>query len=161
MVLIAQMRHETAALELHLDAQHQALATDQFEQVGIIADELFQAAAQALAGSADLGQELTSTPKHKASAFADYTFQTGALAGLGAGLGVRYMGESYGDGANQWRTPSTTLWDAVVHYDFGDWRLQATASNLFDAEYLSRCSAATQCFYGTRGLYAVSLKRSF
>ncbi|MFN7106830.1 MAG: TonB-dependent siderophore receptor [Brevundimonas sp.] len=110
---------------------------------------------------ADLGQELTSTPKHKASAFAEYTFQTGALAGLGAGLGVRYMGESYGDGANQWRTPSTTLWDAVIHYDFGDWRVQATASNLFDAEYLSRCSAATQCFYGTRGLYAVSLKRSF
>lgn len=110
---------------------------------------------------ADLGQRLTVTPEHKASLFADYTFQTGPLAGLGAGLGVRYMGESFGDGANQWRTPSSTLWDATVHYDFDDWRIQATASNLFDQTYLSRCSSSVQCFYGSRGLYAVSLARRF
>lgn len=110
---------------------------------------------------ADLGKQLTVTPEHKASVFADYTFQTGVLAGLGAGLGVRYMGESFGDGANQWRTPSYTLWDAVVHYDFDDWRVQATASNLFDETYLSRCTSSVQCFYGSRGLYAVSLTRRF
>lgn len=110
---------------------------------------------------ADLGQQLTVTPRHKASLFADYTFQTGTLAGLGAGVGVRYMGPSFGDGANLWKTPSTTLWDAVVHYDFGDWRVQATASNLFDQTYLSRCSSSVQCFYGSRGMYAISLKRSF
>ena len=109
----------------------------------------------------DLGQELVSTPRHKASLFADYTFQTGQLAGLGGGLGVRYMGDSYGDGANLWETPAVTLWDAVIHYDIGDWRIQATASNLFDEVYLSRCTAANQCFYGSRGLYAVSLTRSF
>lgn len=110
---------------------------------------------------ADMGQQLTVTARHKASLFADYTFQTGALAGFGAGVGVRYMGASFGDGANLWETPSSTLWDAVVHYDFGDWRVQATASNLFDQTYLSRCSSSVQCFYGSRGLYAVSLKRSF
>src|SRR5690606_14730816 len=93
----------------------------------------------------DLGQELVSTPRHKASLFVDYTFQTGQLAGLGGGLGVRYMGDSYGDGANLWETPAVTLWDAVIHYDIGDWRIQATASNLFDEVYLSRCTAANQC----------------
>lgn len=108
-----------------------------------------------------LGRQLTVTPEHKASVLADYTIQTGALAGLGAGVGVRYMGPSFGDGANQWETPSSTLWDAVVHYDFGDWRVQATASNLFDQTYLSRCSSSVQCFYGSRGLYALSLTRSF
>lgn len=110
---------------------------------------------------ADLGQQLPVTPRHKASALADYTFQSGALAGLGGGLGVRYMGDSFGDGANQWQTPAVTLWDATLHYDFDQWRLAATAGNLFDEEYVSRCTASTQCFYGTRGLYAVSLTRSF
>ncbi len=110
---------------------------------------------------ADLGKQLRVTPEHKVSLFADYTIQTGTFGGLGAGLGVRYMGETFGDGANQWRMPSTTLWDAVVHYDFDDWRVQATASNLFDQSYVSRCTSAVQCFYGSRGLYAVSLTRSF
>ena len=110
---------------------------------------------------ADLGKRLPVTPEHKASLFVDYTFQDGPLAGLGLGAGARYMGEAFGDGANVFEIPSVTLVDATIRYDRDDWRLAFTASNLFDKEYLSRCTALTQCFYGTRGLYAVSLSRRF
>ncbi|WP_122464638.1 TonB-dependent siderophore receptor [Brevundimonas lutea] len=110
---------------------------------------------------ADLGKQLPVTPRHKASLFADYTFQDGPLAGLGVGAGARYMGTAFGDGANAFEIPSVTLVDATIRYDRDDWRLAFTASNLFDKEYLSRCTALTQCFYGTRGLYAVSLSRRF
>ncbi|HEV7351709.1 MAG TPA: TonB-dependent siderophore receptor [Brevundimonas sp.] len=131
------------------------------ERISLNASYAFTDSEVTRSNGADLGKQLTVTPEHKASLFADYTFQTGALAGLGAGLGVRYMGESFGDGANQWRTPGSTLWDAVIHYDLADWRVQATASNLFDQTYLSRCTSSVQCFYGSRGLYAVSLTRRF
>ncbi|RZA05196.1 MAG: TonB-dependent receptor, partial [Proteobacteria bacterium] len=72
----------------------------------------------------------------------------GLLAGLGFGGGVRYTGEHYGDAFNEWETPSYTLFDASVHYDFGNWRLQLSASNLADKEYIATCNASYWCYYG-------------
>lgn len=109
----------------------------------------------------DLGKQLTIVPKNKLSGFVDYTQQTGIFAGLGAGLGVRYTSGYYGDAANTLRSKSVALFDAIVHYDTQDWRLQLNASNLFDRSYLSRCSDVTQCFYGLRRNMTVTLTRKF
>jgi iron complex outermembrane receptor protein len=100
----------------------------------------------------EVGQEKTALPavsKHKLSALAVYTFQDGALAGLGAGLGMRYLSSLYGDPANLWEVPGVTLWDALISYDMEHWRFGVTASNLTDKEYVARCSSAADCFYGT------------
>jgi iron complex outermembrane receptor protein len=105
--------------------------------------------------------QLTLTPKDQASLFADYTFQDGPAAGLGGGAGLRYVGANYGDTANQWKDPSYTLVDAVLHYDYRRWRLQLAASNLFDHIYVAQCSSESDCFYGLRRNVTATLSRKF
>lgn len=95
-----------------------------------------------------LGKQIALQPRHAASAGADYTFTGGALAGLGFGAGVRYTGEHFGDARNEWETPSYTLFDAAVHYDIANWRLQLNVQNLADKEYISACNAIYWCYYG-------------
>ncbi|MEL1264800.1 TonB-dependent siderophore receptor [Pseudoxanthomonas putridarboris] len=95
-----------------------------------------------------LGKQIALQPKHAASAGADYTFTGGALAGLGFGAGVRYTGEHFGDAPNEWETPSYTLFDAAVHYDIANWRLQLNVQNVGDKEYISACNAIYWCYYG-------------
>jgi len=105
--------------------------------------------------------QLTLTPKDQASLFADYTFQDGPVAGLGGGAGVRYIGSNYGDTANQWKDPSYTLVDAVLHYDFDKWSLKVAASNLLDHIYIAQCSSESDCFYGLRRNVTATLSRKF
>jgi iron complex outermembrane receptor protein len=114
----------------------------------------------------DLGGRLPMTPKHKLSALVDYTFQDGPLAGLGASFGGRYTSQTAGNllGAYEpvlYKNAAVTLWDASAHYDLNDWRLAVTASNLFDKEYVARCSAAANCFYGARRVVTASIARRF
>lgn len=114
----------------------------------------------------DLGGRLPVTPKHKLSGLIDYTFQDGPLAGFGASFGGRYTSETVGNllGTYEpvlYKGAAVTLWDASAHYDLNDWRLAVTASNLFDKEYVARCSAAANCFYATRRVVTASLTRRF
>lgn len=114
----------------------------------------------------DLGGRLPMTPKHKLSALVDYTFQDGPLAGFGASFGGRYTSETVGNQLGTYEpllywNKALTLWDASAHYDLNDWRLAVTASNLFDKEYVARCSAAANCFYGARRVVTASITRRF
>ena len=115
----------------------------------------------AFAGDPTLGKRLPLVPQNKISLFADYTFQTGPLAGFGAGLGGRYISDTFGDSANQWRDPAYTLFDAVAHYDFNKWRISIDASNLFDKVYISQCSSDSDCFYGLRRKVMATIVRKF
>ncbi len=88
-----------------------------------------------------VGNELSGAPNHVASLWGHYLFEDGPLAGLGLGAGVRYVGESYGDDANTFKSSSRTLVDAAVSYDFGyrnpdlqGLSLQVNAKNLFDRQ---------------------------
>jgi len=101
------------------------------------------------------GKTPVAVPQHMASAWGDYTFQRGAAKGLGLGLGVRYVGETYGDTANVTKVPAFTLFDAAVHYDLGGlsssmagWRASVNATNLFNKQYVSACTAVDRCYYG-------------
>ena len=111
----------------------------------------------------DLGKELPIVARHKASAFADYTWQEGPLAGFGAGVGVRYLGPSFGDAAN---TPilegeDALLVDVAVHYDWRNWNIALNANNVFDDIYVQRCSDFATCFYGIRRNVTLTLGRKF
>ncbi|CAN7260721.1 TonB-dependent siderophore receptor [Pseudoxanthomonas sp. LjRoot143] len=97
---------------------------------------------------ATLGKQIALQRKHSASAGGDYTITSGALSGLGFGAGVRYTGKHYGDAPNLWETPSYTLFDAAVHYDFSNWRFQLNVQNVGDKEYISACNAVYWCYYG-------------
>jgi iron complex outermembrane receptor protein len=107
------------------------------------------------------GLQLFETPHYKASLFADYTQQTGFLAGLGAGLGARYLSSSYGDAANMFLNPPVTLFDAIIHYDTHGFRIALNANNLTDKIYVARCSSAVECFYGERRNLAVTLSKKW
>jgi len=110
---------------------------------------------------ADLGKQLTVVPKTLLSALADYTQQDGTFGGLGGSLGFRHVGTLYGDGANLYKSPAVTLWDATIHYNVNQWGLQLNFANLFDKEYVSRCSSDAQCFYGLRRVITASVTRKF
>ncbi|RJF74327.1 TonB-dependent siderophore receptor [Rhodopseudomonas palustris] len=64
----------------------------------------------------DVGKVPLQQPRNMASAFADYTLQSGPLAGWGLGAGVRYVGESYMDAANTLTNDAYTVFDAGLHY---------------------------------------------
>ena len=109
----------------------------------------------------NLGNELVAVPDMLASALVDYTFQEGPLAGFGFGLGLRHRGEMYGDGDNQFKSDSVTVYDAILHYDTRDWRIAVNASNFTDEIFVDRCSSTANCFYGTRRLVTGSVTRKF
>lgn len=100
-----------------------------------------------------VGAQLVTTPKHKASAFVDYTLKRGALGGLGFGAGARYFSKSPGSLPGPFNPvvlfgQDPVLFDAIVHYDTPEWRFAANASNLFDKRYVARCANFANCTYG-------------
>jgi iron complex outermembrane recepter protein len=94
------------------------------------------------------GQRVEGIPENLASFWAIYTWQSGWLRGLSLGGGVRYVGETesigrdVGTGNELYvKTPSFTLFDAMVAYETQDWRWQLTAQNLADDYTVMSCSA--------------------
>jgi iron complex outermembrane receptor protein len=105
--------------------------------------------------------------KKTASVFADYHFG-GPLDGLHGGLGVRYVGPSYGNLANTFKAPAYTLVDLSLSYELEKmspgmkgWKLNASATNLFDKRYVSSCYSDAWCWFGAERSVQVGLKRSW
>lgn len=111
--------------------------------------------------TANLGMQLVAVPNVIASLLVDYTIQTGPLAGLGLGLGMRYRGKQFGDVVNTFESEAITLFDAILHYDTENWRFSINASNFTDKIFVDRCSSTSNCFYGTRRLVTGSITRKF
>jgi len=117
-----------------------------------------------------IGQRLPTTPDHKVSLFVDYTLQKGMLGGLGFGAGVRYSGESAGGVPDAFTTAATirtlygnssTLFDAIVHYDTPGWRFAVNGSNIFDKLYVARCSSFVGCTYGAGAQWIGTVTKKF
>lgn len=104
-----------------------------------------------------IGRVPTNTPQQFGSLWLDYTVPAGPYQGLGIGAGVRYVGQSFADGANQFRVPDYVLGDAAIHYDHDHWRAAINVTNITDEKYVGSCSSVTACFYGDRRRTAVSL----
>ena len=75
-----------------------------------------------------------------------YTWYNGALAGLGLGAGVRYVGETYGDNFNTFVVPAYAVVDAAISYDFAyarpdwkGWKAQVNVTNLANHYYVATC----------------------
>jgi iron complex outermembrane receptor protein len=112
-------------------------------------------------GTYNTDPPLPMTPRNKASLLVDYTIPTGPLKGLGFGAGVRYTGVTFGDLAGEWRDPAFTVFDGLAHYNYGHWRLQVNAANLFDKTYVVQCSSYSACYYGLGRDVTASLTRAF
>ncbi|CAN7760752.1 TonB-dependent siderophore receptor [Bradyrhizobium sp. LjRoot220] len=93
------------------------------------------------------GKRVETVPEHQASLWAKYRLTAVGLPGVTIGGGVRYIGESW-DGTDTFRTPDYTLFDAMIRYETGPWRLQVNATNLADKRHLTTCWPRGDCFLG-------------
>jgi iron complex outermembrane receptor protein len=93
-----------------------------------------------------VGNYMTQVARQQAALWGVYSWYSGPLAGFGIGAGVRYVGDSFADGANLVRIAPYTLYDAALYYDFSylrpdfkGWKAQLNATNLFDHYYVASC----------------------
>lgn len=93
------------------------------------------------------GFRVESLPENVASLWAVYTFHEGALRGFSFGGGVRYNGSSW-DGYDEIKTPSFTLFDAMLAYETEGWRWSLNATNLEDEYHATTCLNRGDCFLG-------------
>lgn len=105
------------------------------------------------------GFRFASVPENQASAWLGYR-PGGQWQGVKAGLGVRYVGESYG-GADNIETPSYTLADLMIGYGRGQWEFTLNARNLTDKEHLATCLSRGDCFFGQRRTVVGSIAYRF
>jgi iron complex outermembrane recepter protein len=96
----------------------------------------------------DVGNFPAGIPEHQFSIWGDYEFLNGPAEGLGLGLGVRFIGESYETDANLDKNSARALVDAAISYDFshlgGNFEgvsAQLNATNIFD-DRESLCNGA-------------------
>ena len=96
------------------------------------------------------GTPVEFAPKHMASLWGIYTVPDGPLRGFSIGAGARYVGSMTDiapllnfDGSPaplaSVKTPSYTLFDAMMAYETPTWRWQLNAQNLEDEYYITTC----------------------
>lgn len=96
--------------------------------------------------ASDVGARNPFTPRHQATAWADYNMAGVGLPGVQLGGGVRYVGSSTGFAFLNTRVPSYAVFDLVASYTTGPWRVALNVRNLADKTYVSNCTYG--CFYG-------------
>lgn len=112
------------------------------------------------------GSHAIYAPRHQASLWSHYAFQSEALAGLDAGLGVRYYADIQADRANTEQVPDYTLVDAMLGYDLGQMgmsgmQVQLNVGNLLDKEYVASCNSLQYCYFGAERNVRASLTYDF
>ncbi len=77
------------------------------------------------------GNRPRNVPRDTVTAWSQYKFDFG----LGLGLGGRYVSETEGDNANSFELPPYGVYDALVFYDWNQFRFQVNWLNFTDKEY--------------------------
>lgn len=106
------------------------------------------------------GNQIEAVPKHLATAWVVKRFAIGDIDGFRAGLGARYIGETY-DSTATFKTPDVTLFDAMLGFDQGAWRYALNASNLADKEYVASCISRGDCWFGAKRVAFASATYNF
>ncbi len=84
-----------------------------------------------------VGNDFANVPENQFSVWTTYEVQQGSLEGLGAGLGLFYVGDRQGDLNNTFTLPSYVRTDAALFYKRNNWRTQLNFENLFNTNYLA------------------------
>jgi iron complex outermembrane receptor protein len=112
------------------------------------------------------GNSPTQAPRHMASLWADYKFDSAVLDGLRLGGGVRYVGYSWADAENTLKVPSYTLFDASIGYDLSKVGLKGVdvrlnANNLTNESYVASCASLNFCYMGEERNVAATVSYQF
>lgn len=146
---VGRTESEGVEFELNSDINENLslLATYTYTDAKIVEDEPFPRYE---------GRQVVGVPRNQASLWANYKFFEDLLRGVEAGVGVRYVGESYAypDQDNlaypsRLETDEVTLVDLALAYQFlNGWETRVNVHNLFDEEYVGECNNASRCYYG-------------
>lgn len=90
--------------------------------------------------SMPVGTHLANVPRHSFNLLDTYEFADGPLAGLGVGMGVKYVGDRKGSASNSaFDMDAYTTVDLLAYYPLTERvRLNLNLNNLFDEEYEER-----------------------
>ena len=145
---VGRTESEGVEFELNSDINENLslLATYTYTDAKIVEDESFPRYE---------GRQVVGVPRNQASLWANYKFFEDLLRGVEAGIGVRYVGESYAYPSDTLAYPSrletdeVTLVDLALAYEFlNGWETRVNVHNLFDEEYVGECNNAARCYYG-------------
>ncbi|WP_273826846.1 TonB-dependent siderophore receptor [Providencia rettgeri] len=107
-------------------------------------------------------------PKHSGSAWVDYRFHSPYLEGALVGVGVRYLGETWGDNTNTFKVPAVWLGDISARYqmdalipELTGMELGLTVSNVTNKSYVASCTSSTYCSIGTNRTLLATLNYYF
>jgi iron complex outermembrane recepter protein len=95
-----------------------------------------------------VGNRINNVPENALSLWTTYEIQSGALKGLGAGLGLFYVGERQGDLDNSFQAPSYTRTDASLFYRRDNFHIGLNIENLFDVRYFETAESPLRVYYG-------------
>lgn len=101
----------------------------------IIANYAYTDARITKANEFEIGTGLLNVPEHAASLWTSYEIQEGDFTGLGAGIGVYFVGDRNGDLRTPFTIPSYLRTDASIFYRRDQFRAQLNFQNLFDVRY--------------------------
>ncbi|MFB0610960.1 TonB-dependent siderophore receptor [Aurantiacibacter poecillastricola] len=114
------------------------------------------------------GWQLSAIPEWQASLFALYRVNSGPLAGLSFGGGIRHVGESESSGVSAltgdvltYRTDSYTVGDLSAAYETGPWELRVNARNVTGEDYFTVCLVRGDCYPGESGSVTGTLAYNF
>ena len=113
-----------------------------------------------------VGRPLMGAPKYSGSVWIDGRFVGPGASWLMTGLGVRYVGSSWGDTYDSYqmpayKVPSYTLMDLALGYEFSkDVMLNLNIRNALNKQYVAACSYAF-CYQGRGRTAVMTLRYSF
>ena len=124
-------------------------------------DVYLQAAASTIDAEDPNGYQLSAIPEEQASIWATWR-PSNRWNGFKAGAGIRYVGSTVSETATlRYETPSYTLGDLMVGYEWDQWDFAVNARNVSDEEYLTGCLTRGDCFPGLRRTVVASLRYKF
>lgn len=91
------------------------------------------------------GKRTGAVPYNQISVWIDHSFESIGIPGFKAGLGSRYVAATKGAFTTA-DVSAYTVFDAMVSYTRGSWRVALNASNLSNKTYIASCTYG--CFYG-------------
>ena len=113
------------------------------------------------------GKRLEKVPRHSASLWLDYAFQSGDFRGLRLGAGARYVGPTT-NATNVDKIPGYVLVDASVSYEVGNLipsleglKFSVSAANLFDKRYYTTSFYQGTVLEGNRRTVYATLSHRF
>ncbi|MEM1113722.1 MAG: TonB-dependent siderophore receptor [Pseudomonadota bacterium] len=118
----------------------------EFEGLAVFGDVTVELNLSHLTTESPDGWRLPSIPEDQASTFVTWR-PTAFWSGFKAGLGVRYVGKTW-DGIDNLVTPSYTLGDLLLGWEFAHWDLALNVRNVTDDDYQASCLARGDCFPG-------------